>query len=132
MNPSLLAELIEQTADERAEIIAGMHAARVAMQVRIASSVQARIVGVPAESAYTIAGQSLDGFIHALEKVLIRNGANRSDVAQLVHEALAPEAAREALAAQVVDWILATKKSVDFQARRELDYIATEPSLNKV
>ena len=131
MNPNLLAELIEQTADERAEIIAGMHAARIAMQVRIASSVQARI-GMPTESAYTVAGQSLDGFIHALEKLLIRNGADRADVPQLVHEALARETAREALAGQVSDWIVATKQSMDFQAKRELDYIATEPSLHKV
>ena len=130
MDPNLLAEIISEEAADQAEIAAGLHSARVSMQTRVAANIQSTL-GISTEKSFTVAGESLNGFVDALIDLLIRHGADRGEVAKILHATFAREAARENFAGQVSEWIVATKQVVDLQRKREAAFIATEPALNK-
>ena len=131
MDPNLLAEIISEEAADQAEIAAGLHSARVSMQTRVAADIQSKL-GISTEKSFTVAGESLNGFVDALIDLLIRHGADRVDVPKIMHAAFASETARENFAGQVTEWLVSTKQVVDLQRKREAAFIATEPSLHKV
>ena len=126
-----LLSVIEDVSTDQAEIAAGLHSARVSMQTRVAADIQSKL-GISTEKSFTVAGESLNGFVDALIDLLIRHGADRVEVPKIMHAAFASEAARENFAGQVSEWLISTKQVVDLQRRREAAFIATEPSLHKV